>query len=168
MFDKEYTFKGRHAEIVKKLTNKFDEKNSLFLRNLDVYLLAPIVGFLYNKKSELDTNEPHTKIFVEQLVSVYDNLLFNYRMIVLLDKNNEKDFEKRIDNAFRKYNSEENEIELFESYVRGGLEVLEEKLLSTHTVDDYINNLYDFLEDIDDRYNNQISSFEDIYQFISE
>lgn len=46
MFDKEYSFKGTHADKVVKLTAKFDDKNSIFKRNLDVYMMAPIVGFL--------------------------------------------------------------------------------------------------------------------------
>lgn len=46
MFDKEYSFKGSHAEKVNRLTAKFDDKNQLFKRNLDVYIMAPIVGFL--------------------------------------------------------------------------------------------------------------------------
>ncbi len=33
MFDKEYSFKGTHAEKVNKLTAKFDDKNQLFKRN---------------------------------------------------------------------------------------------------------------------------------------
>ena len=40
MFDKEYSFKGTHAEKVNKLTAKFDDKNQLFKRNLDVYMMS--------------------------------------------------------------------------------------------------------------------------------
>lgn len=45
MFDKEYSFRGRHAEKVIKSTAKYDDKNQIFKRNSDVYLMAPIVGF---------------------------------------------------------------------------------------------------------------------------
>lgn len=34
MFDKEYSFKGTHAEKVNKLTAKFDDKNQLFICKL--------------------------------------------------------------------------------------------------------------------------------------
>ena len=54
MFDKEYSFKGIHAEKVSKLTAKFDETTSLFERNFDVYMMAPVVGFLYGRKADLD------------------------------------------------------------------------------------------------------------------
>ena len=66
MFDKEYSFRGSHAEKVIKLTAVFDNnKNKLFNRNLDVYLIAPIVGFLYNRKADLDRSGESTKIFPE-------------------------------------------------------------------------------------------------------
>ena len=52
MFDKEYLFRGRHAERVNILTAKFDDSTKLFERNFDVYIMAPIVGFLYGRKAE--------------------------------------------------------------------------------------------------------------------
>ena len=94
MFDKEYSFKGTHADKVVKLTAKFDDKNSIFKRNLDVYMMAPIVGFLYQRKAESnnDGEQKTTKIFPEQLIGNRDDLAFNYRLIMLLDKKYEPDF----------------------------------------------------------------------------
>ena len=108
MFDKEYSFKGIHAEKVSKLTAKFDETTSLFERNFDVYMMAPVVGFLYGRKADLDKNSSETtKIFPDILMREKDNLMFNYRLIMLLDKNNEPELDKRIDKAFRLYGKEE-------------------------------------------------------------
>lgn len=50
MFDKEYAFKGSHAEKVIKLTAKIDDRNQIFKRNYDVYLMAPIVGFYIKER----------------------------------------------------------------------------------------------------------------------
>ena len=89
MFDKEYSFKGTHAEKVNKLTAKFDDKNQLFKRNLDVYMMAPIVGFLYQRKADVNTGDgtqKPTKIFPQQLIENGDDLAFTYRLIMLLDK----------------------------------------------------------------------------------
>lgn len=89
MFDKEYSFKGSHAEKVNKLTAKFDDKNQLFKRNLDVYMMAPVVGFLYQRKADANTgdgNQKPTKIFPQQLIENSDDLVFAYRLIMLLDK----------------------------------------------------------------------------------
>ena len=69
MFDKEYSFRGRHAERVNKLTAKFGDTTSLFERNFDVYIMAPIVGFLYGRRADLDkTNNETTKIFTDILM----------------------------------------------------------------------------------------------------
>ena len=58
MFDKEYSFRGKHAEMVTKLTSEFDnQKNKFFEHNYDVYMLAPIIGFLYQRKAALDKSK---------------------------------------------------------------------------------------------------------------
>lgn len=157
MFDREYSFRGRHAERVNKLTAKFDESIKLFERNFDVYIMAPIVGFLYGRKADIDKSSDETaKIFPDILMREKQNLMFNYRLIMLLDKSNEPELDKRIDKAFRLYEKEESKSdeELFEEYVRGGIDVLYEKLIESAKVpEDYIKNLYDFMEEFDDRYN---------------
>ena len=159
MFDKEYAFKGKHSQMVQDLTKKFDVKNNqLFKRNFDVYLLAPIIGFLYQRKADVDTTSDinPTKIFGDILINNTDDLMFNYRLIMLLDKNNEPSSEKRIEKAFRG-NKDESDEALYESYVRGGVEVLYEKLMyGVTSPDDYVNRLYDFLEEFDERYNQNI------------
>lgn len=158
MFDKEYSFKGSHAEKVIALTAEFDNnKNSLFKRNFDVYMMAPIVGFLYGRKAEIDDGtDKTTKIFGDLMIKETPNLMFNYRLIMLLDKTNEPDLDKRVDKAFRLYGKPEAkpDEELYESYVRGGVDILYEKLIvGANVPEDYITKLYDFMEDFDDRYN---------------
>ena len=159
MFDKEYSFTGKHANMVNDLTKPFDNKNNkLFKTNWEVYLIAPIIGFLYGKKAESDKNKDidPTKIFPDQLIKYADDFWFNYATIMLLDTKNEPDLEKRIEKAFRRIKNESDE-ELYESYVRGGIEILYDKLMNGVTnPDDYPNRLYDFLEDFDERYNQDI------------
>lgn len=157
MFDKEYSFRGRHAEMVKRLTAKFDENNNkLFERNVDVYKMAPIIGFLYGKKSEIDKDNgiTPTKIFVEALMKEERDLRFVYVLIILLSDQKEKTIEDRIDQVFRFYGTEKakEDEENFEKYVLGGVEVLYEKLIEKS--DDYLKNLYDFMEEFDNRYRN--------------
>lgn len=162
MFDKEYSFIGSHAEKVIKLTADFDKsRNKLFARNFDVYLTAPIVGFLYGRKADLDKGSENTKIFPDILMREQSNLKFQYRLIMLLDKENEANFDERVNKAFRYYGSDkaQTDEQLYEQYVRGGVDVLYEKLLSNVTSpDDYLKNLYDFLEEFEDRYNHAVST----------
>lgn len=161
MFDKEYSFRGIHAEKVIKLTAKFDRDNQLFARNLDVYMAAPIIGFLYGRKADLDKGTETTKIFPDILMREQPNLKFNYRLIILLDKENEPNFDERVNKAFRYYGSEKvlDDEQLYEQYVRGGVDVLYEKLIETaKNSEDYLKNLYDFLEDFEERYNSFITT----------
>lgn len=164
MFDKEYSFKGTHAEKVNRLTAKFDDKNQLFKRNLDVYIMAPIVGFLYQRKAEVnngDGSQKPTKIFPQQLIENGDDLVFNYRLIMLLDKKNASQIDERVDKAFRLFNSDKavEDEKLYEQYVLGGVDVLYEKLMeNANGPEDYLKNLYDFMEEMDERYNQTIDS----------
>jgi hypothetical protein len=164
LFQKEYSFRGGHAEHVQALTSKFGSRNSqLFNRNLDVYMIAPLVGFCYQRRGnpDLTPNGETTKIFPEQLIKESQTLWFIYRLILLLDKKHERDFETRVHKAFRNYGkpeAEEDEM-LFDSYVLGGVELLYEKLLENgHSEEDYINNLYDFLSDFSERYYSTLSA----------
>ena len=56
MFDREYYFYGKHADMVRKLTTNWNDKigASVFERNLDVYEIAPIIGWIYNRKAEVE------------------------------------------------------------------------------------------------------------------
>lgn len=165
LFEKEYSFRGSHAEKVIKLTAEFDNnKSSLFKRNIDVYIIAPLIGFLYGRKAKQDkSSNDTTKIFSGQLFGEQTVLKYNYQLIILLDKKNESSFDERINKAFRYYgNNTEQTIadeQLYEQYVLGGIEVLFEKLIDGSTTpEDYTKKLYDFMEEFDERYNNTISN----------
>lgn len=155
MFNKEYSFKGIHADRVKMLTANFSSNLNfgLFNRNLDVYILAPIVGFLYQRKAAIDKDSATTtKIFPEQIIGAREELIFNYRLIMLLDKNNEPDDAERINHAFKYFEKPEGAADelLFDEYVRGGVDVLYEKLIEPSI--DFVNNLFEFIEDFYDKY----------------
>jgi hypothetical protein len=155
IFSGDYQFKGSHAEKVNRLTAAFSGTNSLFNRNLDVYILAPIVGFLYNRTSPIDISGKPANVLYDAMSKELNTLWFNYRLIILLDKNHEPDFDKRVDKAFRYYGKEiaVSDEERYEEFVRGGVEVLYEKLIElSNTEEDYLKNLYDFMEEFEERY----------------
>lgn len=164
MFNKEYSFTGIHAGKVKKLTAQFNKESTakMFSRNIDVYIIAPLIGFLYGRKADSDkSSSDTTKIFPEQLIKESSNLKYNYQLIMLLDEKNEASFENRLDKAFRYYGSDDNvsDKQLFEKYVRGGVDVLYEKLIEeANSTEDYLRNLYDFLEEFHERYNEAVSN----------
>jgi hypothetical protein len=163
MFDKDYAFHGTHAEKVISLTAKIGNTGkSLFDRNLDVYLIAPIVGFLYTRTAERNTeNGKTTNVLLDALSREKNKLELNYRIIMLLDKVYEPSIEKRIDKVFRVANErrEQTDIDKYESYVRGGIDKIYEKLIApANTPDDYFRLLDEFLEEFNERYNRQVSS----------
>lgn len=163
MFDKQYRFTGGHAEKVSALTSIFDEttKAKLFERNLDVYMNAPLIGFLFNRKGtkNSDGDVADQNIFPEQLINNSDQLEYIFRLILILDTQHEADEETRLDKAFRRFGSDEVDLQLFDSYVLGGVEVLYEKLIEGITDPaEYINRMYDFIEEFNERFNENITS----------
>ncbi len=167
MFDKQYRFKGRHALRVDQLTGVFDEisKAKLIVRNVDVYANAPLIGFLYGRTADLDdTKNPETgqvynqNVMGDRVIYSSDELQFNFRLIMLLDANYEPDVEKRIDKAFKRMGENPADEERFDSYVRGGVDVLYEKLIEgANNPEDYVNRLYEFVEEFNDRFNSEIN-----------
>lgn len=165
LFNHDYEFKGLHAEKVNRLTAPFSGSNKLFNRNIDVYIIAPLIGFLYNHTAPLETSSQTTNILYDTMSRELNTLWFNYRLITLLDKEHEPDVEKRIDSAFRNYGKEIalNEEERYEEFVRGGIDVLYEKLIiQSKTEEDYLNNLYDFIEEFESRYGQNIEEIVDL------
>ena len=167
MFDKQYRFRGSHAERVTKLTSQFESISGtkVFERNVDVLCDAPLIGFLYNRRADLDntknptTNEVYnTNVMGDRVIYSSEEMLFNFRLIMLLDSAYEPDAQKRIDKAFRMHTPED---------VRGGVDVLYEKLVEGATsTDDFVNRLSDFVTDFEERFNEDISDDEMAKYFI--
>lgn len=166
MFDKQYRFRGRHAVRVDQLTGVFDQysKAKLFDRNVDVYTNAPLIGFLYNRTAESDNEKnPETgqvynqNVMGDRVIYSQEELQFNFRLIMLLDVQYEPDAKKRIDKAFRHMGEDPADEERFDSYVRGGIDVLYEKLIEGASEPrDYISNLFEFIEEFQERFNDQV------------
>lgn len=164
----EFQFKGKHAEYVSALTNELDTRTKfkIFQRNIDVLIFSSIIGFLYNRKSDVDnTSSKVVKINFQQLVREQNILQYNYELLMLLNKKEEVNLDERLDKAFRYHNdksdkSQDSQKEYIK-YVLGGVEILYEKILEKAvTTDDYIDNLYSFIEEINDRYNKNINTDE--------
>ena len=177
MFDKQYRFRGRHAVRVDKLTGIFDSdsKAKLFDRNVDVYTNAPLVGFLYGRRAEIDneknpeTNQVYNQnVMGDRVIYSQEELTFNLRLIMLLDKDYEPDEDKRIDKAFRHMGDDPADEERFNSYVRGGVDVLYEKLIEgASSLDDFISRLYDFIEEFHERFHEE-TNVEEILKMCSK
>lgn len=156
MFDKEYTFYGKHAKMVKELTQNFDDGARFFTRNVDVYMFAPIIGYLYQRKSEVDNNRSNdTKIFPDVMFNEAEIMKFIFQTIQMID-NPILSSEEKLNRAFRKFNKEANSDAEFDynQYVLGGVELLHEKLIQgKNDPESFLSGLIEFLTDFHDLYN---------------
>ena len=146
---------GRHATIIKKL-----KEDKIFKTNREVYILSPIIGFLYHVKSKED-KEPslslgradETKVFAAELTrdGEWKKLKFTYQLIMPLDKGYTPDYNNRADKAFRNVLRNQEDKLLFESYIRGGIDKLNDKIYSNGALHatDFMDNILDFMEEFE-------------------
>ena len=158
-FRREKTLYGKHAIYMKELKDK-----GIFSRYIDVYKAAAPIGFLYSKKEMEDKSKnslgklEEAKIFTEQVIKETKYLKLNFQLIILLDKEYENNEEKRMEKVFRNLADDEKDIELFENYVRGGIEILYKKCIADSTQkDDFIDNIINFLEELKIKYPEEYS-----------
>jgi hypothetical protein len=171
MFDREYDITGKHAIFTRFLSR--DMRNTpdkgkgvfghygLFERYLDVYLNGAIFGLLYDRTAPRDTSMKgeEANIPASAFNTSRNECVFLYRLVMLLEQTTGITPEERIDRAFR-YDADEKyadqlaaNMNLFHSYVLGGIEVLYEKFTDgTTTPDDYLEKVFmlmsDFQEEI--------------------
>lgn len=160
MFEHDYTIIGKHATYLKHLAKNKENLSYayVFERYIDVYMNAIIFGLLYGRLGIKDTeSKDRARIYADAFATERENCTFLYRLVMILDKTLPLSPEKRIDRAFRD-DSDENStdrltqnMELFNSYVLGGIEVLYEKFMdSLVTSDDCIIQIYDMMKDFID------------------
>lgn len=170
MFDKEYSFRGKHAEYVDKLTDVLDKETNIkiYNRNLDVYIFAPIIGLVYGRTSDIDeSSDRTTKIFTDQLLKEQQTLKYNYRLVMLTDQKDIISIDDRLNRTFKYDNvidKRKEGDELFNKYVLGGVEVLYEKIFGEAIeLDEYLINIYKFISEFNSRYNQSIKD-DSIYE----
>lgn len=163
MFENDYTITGKHATYLKFLAAKNsgpkdnDEASptsaKIFERYIDVYMNAAIWGLLYKRTAPRDTSsDDRARIYADAYANERENCVFLYRMVLLLDKTTQLDPSERVDRAFR-YDTQEDKkeefaanMELFHSYVRGGIEEMYEQFTGgCSTRDDYMNKVYEIM-----------------------
>lgn len=156
MFEKDIIITGTHAKYIKEMK----EVAGLFARNLDIYMLAPIMGFLNNRKGQKN-NEGGEKstIQAQQLSNVKEDCELIYRLIILLD-GDDIDKDERLNRAFR-YDSDvekkkefDNAMEIYNEYVLGGIEYMYETFVAGCVeVDDYTTKIFEAASDFQDEIN---------------
>ncbi|MGI6162737.1 MAG: hypothetical protein ACOYEQ_02265 [Bacillota bacterium] len=147
MFDRDYLLRGKHAQYAQYLR----DTAHVFKRHIDIYMIGAIMGFLHGKIVPEDkTTKDDVTIFADVFIREKSRCGFIYRLLMLLDETTDLTLEQRLDRAFRTDSDEEAvtaNMDLFNSYVRGGIEYLFEKFSTDCiTEDDYINTVYNIVE----------------------
>ncbi len=146
MFDNDYLLVGKHASYLKFLAKKStpnDAGNSgIFARYIDVYINAAVFGLLFYRTAKLDTlSNDRALITAADFAEEKENCIFIFRTVILLDKTLHLSSEEKINRAFIS-SPAQSDFELFNSYIRGGLEVLHELFNSE---DDHLFKTYEVI-----------------------
>lgn len=162
MFENDYSLTGKHATYLKFLAvkNAKDDPESatvssarIFERYIDVYMNAAVWGLLYSRTAKKDTtSDDKARVYADAFANERENCVFLYRILMLLDKTVDISPEERVDRSFRYDTQPDKEgafrenMELFNDYVRGGIELMYEQFTDGCTThDDYLNKTYEIL-----------------------
>lgn len=171
MFENDYAIHGIHATYIKYLVN--DAK--VFKRYIDVYMSAAAIGCLYDKRSTENSSTDRARIYADAFNTEREKCIELFRTIILADASKPWSVEERINICF-KYRDEnlnnavpiitdeeivimKEAMDLFNSYVLGGIELLYDTFYSaTINLDDAIDYAYKTVFDqhslIESRYGN--------------
>ena len=180
MFEQDYNIVGKHASYLKYLAKKNAQEDSdgnmksamIFERYIDVYMNAAVWGLLYERTAKVDNaSKDRARIYADAYARERDTCVFLFRLVMLLEKKTNASQQERIDRAFR-YDTQigkEEEmktcLDLFHSYVRGGIEVLYERLTDGCSErDDYVTRIYELMSQFNIELNGTMH--EEIQEFL--
>ena len=155
MFENDYTLTGKHATYVKYLVRNA----KLYERYIDVYMNGAIFGLLHNHVAEKDNaSKDQARIYADAFANCRDDCVFLYRLVMLLESTSNLDSAERIDRAFRDDANERepeklaSNLDLFNAYVRGGIEELYKQFIDGHgsTSEEYLEHAIEVMEEFRD------------------
>lgn len=139
-----FKFLGKYADIANAL-----KKAKVVSHFWKILCIAPIIGVLEGRTSSNGkSSEESATVFSEQMNDYYDEIIFAFRIVMLL--NPVKTLDEKKEDAFKYYckvdDEEKNKrvkdnFDLFKAYLFGGLDVLYEELLEGNI--DNNNNIKD-------------------------
>lgn len=161
-FSGQFRFRGRTAKYVLSLCDVFEKKTKaqLFANNVNIFIIAPLVGFTFHQTAIPDTEKNDvgkvwaTSVFDEQMNRYKMVMEFNLKLIMLLDEEYEPNEEKRIDKALRNFMEDQKDIDRYFSYMYGGIDILYDKLVKNAvSSDDFIERMNKFCNELMENYN---------------
>jgi hypothetical protein len=152
-FRREFEFRGKHSRMVSELWVRDDPDHSYFKRLIDIYIIAPIIGCRIERKAKEDNSNYEPKsIFPEQIIKEKDKLDFIMQMIIMTEYSESMSPEDCVKSAFKGAQDQDQfqqYQELFNDYVRGGVEELYRRLFFVEfyiIIHNYISIIYFLFE----------------------
>lgn len=170
LFLKNYSFYGKHSDMVQELTKKIDAESQACIFNtaIDLFVMSALVGVKNNHKSKPSIDKTrHTNILAEQFNSHNNEVSIAFRMVTLLGNANEFDDVTRLNRAFRNPEKDENYVQ-FEEYMLGGLEDIYNSIMldTNKKYNDYlisVNSFLDKFKKCDEKDDDPIPDSEDLF-----
>jgi hypothetical protein len=156
MYAKEFSFVGKHAILVKNLRESPFKKKSkdsnqdkfIFKTYIDIFMVAPLIGVIYNRQSMREPGSASATIFADAFISRSSEIDFLIQLVLLTFDSSLKTDQEKIELAFKGFYDESKQDEIksiFESYLYGGIELLHETLVeNTKNIDEVISNFRQF------------------------
>ena len=161
MFENDYTIQGKHATFIKYLV----KDAGVFPRYIDVYMTGAALGILHRKKAEENDSTDRARIYADAFSTERAKCMELFRTVILADNSMDWSNEERANICFR-YRDREREgavppvtkeevavmkqaLDLFNSYARGGIEILYEAFTSDAIInqDDAVDYAYKMIYD---------------------
>ena len=153
----EVYFYGKFKDYVDALWTQNKIQESYVRRLVDLYAIAAVIGLKLRYRLENDSSGEKRTVQLAQLTENYQTLLPIMRLVLMLDESRGLDEEERVRSAFKMPETKEEHddaMELFNSYARGGIEYLYQRLVvspagvDSHDYgDDRVNKLVAFIND---------------------
>lgn len=157
LFEGDYNITGTHADKVRSLTSVFDSKtqSKVFKSAIELYQVAALVGCINERTAEKEKSSNKYTMFSDAFSNHRNSLINIYKLVLLCANSDTISAEDRLNRAYRLYKEEEN-FNLFISYVLGGIDELYDVFYGDNFVryDDYKNQMIKLLNE----YNTDIQS----------
>lgn len=131
-FEEDVIFSGKHSRYIDDLWEQNIISNSFIKTLYELYEIAAVIGLRMKNPKPLDNSEGRRALQVAQMMKqkkVLNNIM---KMIILLEETTERTTKEKIEIAFVGATTQDDfikNVELFNSYVRGGIEILHQELV---------------------------------------
>ena len=149
----EFYIRGRLKDLVDKMWVQNKKTESYFRALIDIYAISAVIGLKTGRRLEEESSEEKRTVQLKQISDYIQILKPIMQLVLMLDTSRGLSEEDRIQSAFRNPESKEEydaNMNLFNSYARGGIEYLYDQLVTRIR-----NDETDFFDDI--RLNNMIA-----------